>query len=150
MEDHPMYSPVHRYARNIIVSLDNWLNGWVDWNIVLDRNGGPNHVGNFCGAPIMIDTASGYVYYTPIFHILSQLSQTIRPGDRAVQTSLSLPDVSPDQIHVCATISTSNLLSVQILNTAKQPYLSALVISDSFAKIEIEPNSLKTYRLQLS
>ena len=54
--DHPIYTPVHRYARNIIVSLDHWVSGWVDWNIVLDQEGGPNHVGNFCGAPIMIDT----------------------------------------------------------------------------------------------
>ncbi len=54
--DHPVYTPVHRYARNIIVSIDHWLQGWIDWNIVLDRNGGPNHAGNYCGAPIMIDT----------------------------------------------------------------------------------------------
>ncbi|MCW8834191.1 MAG: glycosyl hydrolase, partial [Colwellia sp.] len=53
-ENHPIYTPVHRYARNIIVSLNHWLEGWIDWNIVLDKNGGPNHVGNFCGAPIMI------------------------------------------------------------------------------------------------
>ena len=55
-KDHPMYTPVHRYARNIIVSIDHWMQGWIDWNIVLDKNGGPNHVGNYCGAPIMIDT----------------------------------------------------------------------------------------------
>ena len=64
MEDHPIYTPVHRYARNIIVSIDHWLKGWIDWNVVLDQRGGPNHVGNFCGAPIMIDTESKQVYYT--------------------------------------------------------------------------------------
>jgi glucosylceramidase len=65
VEDHPIYTPVHRYARNIIVSLDHWVSGWVDWNLVLDRHGGPNHVGNFCGAPIMIDTQTGEIHYTP-------------------------------------------------------------------------------------
>ena len=60
--DHPLYTPTHRYARNIIVSLNHWVTGWIDWNIVLDARGGPNHVGNYCGAPIMIDTDSGRVY----------------------------------------------------------------------------------------
>jgi glucosylceramidase len=39
VEDHPAYTPVHRYARNIIVSIDHWLQGWIDWNIILDRTG---------------------------------------------------------------------------------------------------------------
>ena len=87
--DHPIYTPVHRYARNIIVSLDHWVSGWVDWNIVLDRDGGPNHVGNFCGAPIMIDAETGQIYYTPIYYVLAQFSRTIRPGDKAVQADRS-------------------------------------------------------------
>ena len=74
-DDHPIYTPVHRYARNIIVSIDHWLNGWIDWNVVLDQRGGPNHVGNFCGAPIMIDLESKHIYYTPIYYILSAIQQ---------------------------------------------------------------------------
>ena len=93
-EDHPMYTPVHRYARNIIVSLNHGVAGWIDWNIVLDRQGGPNHVGNFCGAPIMIDLQSGYVYYTPVYYVLAQLSRTIRPGDRAVQVTKHLDELT--------------------------------------------------------
>jgi len=45
-EDHPVYTPVHRYARNIIVSLDHWVKGWIDWNVILDQDGGPNHENN--------------------------------------------------------------------------------------------------------
>jgi glucosylceramidase len=150
IEDHPMYTPVHRYARNIIVSINNWLGGWIDWNIVLDRNGGPNHVGNFCGAPIMIDTDTGSIYYTPIYHILAQLSRTIRPGDRAVQTTLSLPDVDCDLIHACATINQDNLLSIQVLNTGKAAFECALKIGSEYADIEIEPNCLKTFQIQLT
>ncbi|MDZ7636474.1 MAG: hypothetical protein U5L72_19440 [Bacteroidales bacterium] len=66
-EDHPVYTPVHRYARNIIVSIDHWLTGWIDWNVVLDHIGGPNHVGNYCGAPVMINTETGHIYYTPVY-----------------------------------------------------------------------------------
>jgi len=149
VEDHPIYTPVHRYARNIIVSLDHWVSGWIDWNVVLDKNGGPNHVGNFCGAPIMVDTASKDVYYTPIYYVLSQFSRTIRPGDRAVKTSLQKDSLSPDDLHACATLSPAGMLSVQILNTTLEPLDYNLQIGDRFARIRITANSLQTVRVQL-
>lgn len=149
IEDHPAYTPVHRYARNIIVSIDHWLGGWIDWNIILDHNGGPNHVGNFCGAPIMIDTNTKEVYYTPIYYILAQFSRTIRPGDKAVQTKQSLNGLDEDSLHACATINKDNLLSVQLLNTTKKPIEYSLKIGDKYAAITIDANSVQTVQVQL-
>ena len=149
MEDHPIYTPVHRYARNIIVSIDHWLKGWIDWNVVLDKRGGPNHVGNFCGAPIMIDTESKQVYYTPIYYILAQFSRTIRPGDKAVQTDKIISGLDSDALHTCATINNANLLSVQLLNTTKEPLEFSLQIDDQYALIKMVPNSVQTVRVQL-
>ena len=149
VEDHPIYTPVHRYARNIIVSLDHWMRGWVDWNIVLDQNGGPNHVGNFCGAPIMIDTESKQVYYTPIYYVLAQFSKTIRPGDKAVQTEKQLAGLGSDDLHACATVNRDNLLSVQLLNTTKVPIRYQLQIGGRYAEITIAANAVQTVRVQL-
>lgn len=81
------------------------MSGWVDWNVVLDRQGGPNHVGNFCGAPIMIDKTTQEVYYTPIYDVLAQFSRTIRPGDRAVATRRVLNGLDADALHACATLN---------------------------------------------
>ncbi|WP_318837915.1 glycoside hydrolase family 30 protein [Neiella holothuriorum] len=148
-EDHPIYTPVHRYARNIIVSLDHWMEGWVDWNIALDHNGGPNHVGNFCGAPIMIDTNTGEIYYTPVFHVLSQFSRTIRPGDVAVQTSIDRGDLGDDSLHTSATLSEDNVLTVQLLNTTKQSVDYVLEIGAQTAQITIDANAVQTVRVQL-
>lgn len=148
-EDHPIYTPVHRYARNIIVSFNNWMSGWIDWNIVLDHNGGPNHVGNFCGAPIMIDTNTGEVYYTPIYHVLAQFSKTIRPGDKALQANKTLDGLDDDALHASATINDDNLVSVQLLNTTKQPIEYALKIGDQHAKVLIAANAIQTVQLQL-
>ncbi|MBN2091122.1 glycosyl hydrolase, partial [candidate division KSB1 bacterium] len=141
-DDHPAYTPVHRYARNIIVSIDHWLQGWIDWNLVLDRDGGPNHVGNYCGAPIMIDTKSKHVYYTPIFYILAQFSRTIRPGDKAVQTHQQLSGLDSDALHACATINSGMLLSVQLLNTTKNPIEYHLQIGKQYATLAIAANSV--------
>ncbi len=147
--DHPIYTPVHRYARNIIVSLDHWVSGWIDWNVVLDQNGGPNHVGNFCGAPIMIDVNAQHVYYTPIYYVLAQFSRTIRPGDKAVQTERALAGLDPDALHTCATLNRDKVLSIQVLNTQKQAITYNLQIGDQFAEVIIPANSVQTVRVQL-
>jgi len=149
VEDHPIYTPVHRYARNIIVSLDHWMSGWIDWNVVLDKDGGPNHVGNFCGAPIMIDTQKQYVYYTPVYYVLSQFSRTIRPGDRAVMTRLSRENLGADDLHACATLSPEGILSVQLLNTTWEPIAYNLQIGDLYAPVKIAANSVQTVRIKL-
>ncbi len=147
--EHPIYTPVHRYARNIIISLNHWMEGWVDWNAVLDQNGGPNHAGNFCGAPIMIDVETGQIYYTPIYDVLAQFSKTIRPGDKAVQADKHLVNLDDDALHTSATINGDNLLSVQLLNTTKQPISYHLVIGAQKAQINLPANSLQTVRVQL-
>ena len=140
---------MHRYARNIIVSFNNWLEGWIDWNIVLDQDGGPNHVGNFCGAPIMIDTRTREIYYTPLYYILAQFSKTIRPGDKAVQTYAILDGLNDDTLHASATLNSADLLSVQLLNTSKQSIRYMLQIGAQHAEIDISANSLQTVRVQL-
>jgi glucosylceramidase len=148
-EDHPIYTPVHRYARNIIVSIDHWLRGWIDWNAVLDHNGGPNHVGNYCGAPVMINTETRDVYYTPVYYILAQLSKTIRPGDHAVATKKNAEGLDPDALHACATLNDKNLLTVQVLNTTKGEIRLSLQVRGQYAEINSEANSLKTIQIQL-
>ncbi|MBN2864239.1 MAG: hypothetical protein JXN62_13810 [Bacteroidales bacterium] len=148
-EDHPIYTPVHRYAKNIIVSIDHWLRGWIDWNVVLDHNGGPNHAGNYCGAPIMINTETGQIYYTPVYHILAQFSKTIRPGDKAVKTSMILDGPAEDNLYTCATLNKEKILSVQVLNTSSEKILYQIEIKNQHAKIIIDANALQTVQIKL-
>jgi len=148
-DDHPIYTPVHRYARNIIVSFNHWMSGWIDWNIVLDQDGGPNHVGNFCGAPIMINTTTGQVYYTPIYYVLAQFSRTIRPGDKAVQAIKYLDGLDDDVLHASATINVKKLLSIQLLNTSKKPVSFKLQIGIQNAEVTVPANAVQTIRVQL-
>jgi glucosylceramidase len=148
-DDHPIYTPVHRYARDIIVGINHWLRGWIDWNVVLDKRGGPNHVGNYCGAPIMIDLDSKHIYYTPIYYILRQFSRTIRPGDRAVETEKVLDGLGNDALYACATINDSNVLTIQMLNTTKRPIPYSLQIDDQYVALIMDSNAVQTVRIQL-
>ncbi len=74
------WAPAERYARNMIGDFNNGLCGFIDWNIALDLQGGPNHVGNFCHAPILVDTQSGDVRVQPSFHYIAHFSKFIRAG----------------------------------------------------------------------
>ena len=54
--------------------LNRWTVGWIDWNLLLDERGGPNHVGNFCSAPILADTARGVLMHQSAFWVLGHFA----------------------------------------------------------------------------
>ena len=56
-----------RYGFSMIRDFNRGTVGWTDWNLLLDQTGGPNHVSNFCFAPIHGDTSTGELIYTPTY-----------------------------------------------------------------------------------
>lgn len=85
--DRYQYWPhAERYGRSIINDFNNGTVGWTDWNILLDQGGGPNHVGNFCFAPIHGDTDAGELIYTPTYYYIGHFSKFIRPGAKRIST----------------------------------------------------------------
>lgn len=75
-----------RYGRSIINDFNNGTVGWTDWNILLNQEGGPNHVGNYCFAPIHGDTEAGDLIYTPTYFYIGHFSKFIRPGAKRIST----------------------------------------------------------------
>lgn len=75
------------YAHEIIGDLEAGANGIIDWNILLDANGGPNHVGNYCDAPIMYDTASGSLNVRLPFSYIGHFSRFVQPGAKRMLTT---------------------------------------------------------------
>lgn len=75
-----------RYGRSMINDFNNGTVGWTDWNILLDERGGPNHVENFCFAPMHADTKTGELIYTPSYYYIGHFSKFIRPDAKRVST----------------------------------------------------------------
>jgi glucosylceramidase len=73
-----------RYGHHIIGDLNHWTNGWVDWNMVLDQMGGPNHAGNLCDAPIIVEPNTDTIYYQNSYYYLGHFSKFIRPGAKRI------------------------------------------------------------------
>lgn len=104
-----------RYGENILRDLSHWSAGWTDWNLLLDERGGPNHVGNFCAAPIMADTKTGALRYLPSFYYLGHFSKFIRPGARRIATAST-----DDTLLGVAFLNPDNTLAVVVLNLTGQ------------------------------
>lgn len=86
-KDHPPYRPFYRYARDLVQGLNHGLVGWIDWNMVLNTRGGPNHARNFCLAPVMVDSGRDHVYFTPLYYAVAHVSKFIRPGAHRIGLS---------------------------------------------------------------
>lgn len=77
------------YAHDIIGNLNAGSSGWIDWNLILDESGGPNHVGNVCDAPMRANLTKNELYVHPQFFFLGHFSKYILPGSKHLQTSVT-------------------------------------------------------------
>ena len=75
-----------RYATSIINDLNRWTVGWIDWNLILNEQGGPNHVGNYCSAPIIVDTRTQNLLYQSSYYYIGHFSRFILPGDKIINS----------------------------------------------------------------
>lgn len=90
-----------RYAHNIINDLNSGCSLWFDWNLFLDIEGGPNHVGNNCDAPILIDTKTGEYALQSSYYYIGHFSRFIKPGATRIENSLlpcAVPSASDGQM----------------------------------------------------
>ena len=76
-----------KYAHEYIGDLKHGANALIDWNLYLDQIGGPNHVANYCNAPVMCDVDAGTVQPLPSYAFIRALGQAIQPGATRVETS---------------------------------------------------------------
>ena len=88
-DKYQFWANAERYGNSIINDFNNGTVGWTDWNILLNQNGGPNHVENFCFAPIHGDTQKGELIYTPTYYYIGHFSKFIRPGAKRISTTSS-------------------------------------------------------------
>jgi len=99
------------FGRSMIMDLNNWASGWVAWNVILDEHGGPNHLGNYCMAPIICNTKSGELTYMNSFYYLGHFSRFIRPGARRIVCSSNA-----DVLLATAFLNENGTIAVVVMN----------------------------------
>lgn len=136
---HPKYVPVYRYARDIIGCLNNWVDGWIDWNMVLDRQGGPNWFKNWCVAPVIVDPEADEVYFTPLYYTLSHFSRYIRPGAKRIGF-----EHSDEDLLVTAAQNPDGSLAVVLLNQGSEKKQISLSLGEKVKNISINAQAIQT------
>ena len=121
-----------RYARSIINDLNRWTVGWIDWNLVLDETGGPNHVGNLCSAPVLVDRATGTLLRQSSFYYLGHFSRCVQPGAHRVLCAASRSVlecsafVNPDGSTATVVLNRSDAALDFVLRLAGQDFVAQL------------------------
>ena len=97
-----------RYATSIINDLNRWTVAWLDWNILLDDKGGPNHVGNYCSAPIIANTRKQEIMFQSSYFYIGHFSRFLKPGDQIIESE----NTTKNLLSVSALSKSGNVISV--------------------------------------
>jgi glucosylceramidase len=142
-EKYQFWPNAERYGRSMINDFNKGTVGWTDWNILLDQNGGPNHVGNFCFAPVHADTDSGELIYTPSYYYIGHFSKFIRPNAKRVSTVSS-------RSHLLSTsfINEDGTMVTIVMNQSDLEITYKLNIEAKTAEVSIPPHAMQTLIIQ--
>lgn len=128
-----------RYGRSMINDFNNGTVGWTDWNVLLDEMGGPNHVKNYCFAPIHADTRSGQLIYTNAYYYIGHFSKFIKPGAKRIISSASR---SP--LLTTAFKNEDGKIAVVVMNTGDKEMPFHLWLGGKAAPVRSLPHSIMT------
>ncbi len=127
------------YAHDIMGNLNSGMTGFIDWNIFLDEKGGPNHVGNYCDAPIMVDTRTGELMVKLSFDYIGHFSKYIAPGARRIGLSKYT-----SELEVTAFKNPDGTLVLVALNATVKPLPVILRLNGKLIEFEVAESSMAT------
>ena len=128
-----------QYGRSMINDFNSGAVGWTDWNVLLDETGGPNHVQNFCFAPVHADTRTGELIYTNSYYYIGHFSKFMRPGARRIASS-----PSRSQLLSTAFLNPDGKVSVVVMNKSDKKISYFLWLDGNAAEVSSLPHSIQT------
>jgi len=127
------------YGRSMINDFNDGAVGWTDWNVLLDEQGGPNHVGNFCFAPVHADTKTGELTYTNSYYYIGHFSKFVRPGARKIASA-----PSRSALLSAAFVNPDGKVSVVVMNRGDKEIPYFLWVDGHAAEVSSLPHSIQT------
>ena len=138
----PMFAP-RKYAHDIIGDLNAGMSAFYDWNLLLDEEGGPNHVGNYCEAPFLYDTQTKTLHERPAFAYITHFSKYIRPGAKRIAFSRYAA-----QLEVTAFKNPDGTIALVVLNDSDETMPAFIRINNQTAEITAPKQSISTAIIQ--
>jgi glucosylceramidase len=131
-----------RYARSMIQDINHWTVGWIDWNLLLNEQGGPNHVGNLCSAPIMVNTALDrpQVMVQGSYYYLGHFARFVKQGAKRVLCATSKHD-----LEATAFLNLDGSSVAVVMNRTESAIDFNLKLSHQRASVQLPARSIATY-----
>jgi glucosylceramidase len=127
-------------AKNIILDLNNWANGWVFWNLILDQNNGPRHAGGLYGSNIVnAYLTSGKITYNPPHYVFGHFSRFIKQGAKRIPCTSN-----SDDFIATAFVNPDRKIAVVILNLKNSELKGQVWIEGKVLKFKSPANGLIT------
>ncbi len=133
------WTNAEKFGSSMIKDFNNGTVGWTFWNVLLDETGGPNHVNNFCFAPIHADTKKGTLIYTPTYYYIGHFSKFIRPNAKRVSTVTS-------KSHLLSTsfLNEDGSMVTVVMNQSTDTIKYKLYIDSKAVEETILPHAIQT------
>lgn len=128
-----------RLSHEIIGDLNNGMTAFYDWNLLLDEEGGPNHVSNFCHAPFLYDREKNRLQPQLILYHFFHFSHYIVSGARRIGFSKYT-----DKLDVTAFENNDGSLVAIVLNRSEEKIPIVLRVEEQIAEWVVEPESITT------
>jgi glucosylceramidase len=128
-----------RYGKSMINDFNNGTVAWTDWNILLNQEGGPNHVGNLCFAPVHGNTATDELNFTNSYYYIGHFSKFVRPGAKRL-ASVS----STNNLLTTAFRNPDDSIAVVVLNQSEQTVDYSLSMEGKTSQLSMLPHSIQT------
>ncbi|MBN9418066.1 MAG: glycoside hydrolase family 30 protein [Candidatus Eremiobacteraeota bacterium] len=127
------------YGHSMINDFNHWATGWTDWNVLLDEEGGPNHVKNFCFAPVHADTRKGTLHYQNSYYYIGHFSKYVRPGAQRLACTSTQAD-----LEATAFENTDGSKVAVMMNRTDKAQNADLWVNGKAAKVPLPPHSIAT------
>ncbi|UCH14376.1 MAG: glycoside hydrolase family 30 protein [Bacteroidales bacterium] len=129
-----------RIAKNMILDLNNWTNGWTYWNLLLDENRGPRHAGGLGGTSIVtVNTRTDELFFHPPFYYFGHFSRFIRPGAKRIACTSN-----NDDFLATAFINTNDEVAVVVLNLSDADRIFQLWVDGKAVKYSAPAHAIFT------
>lgn len=120
------------------------VNGYVDWNIILDAQGGPNYVSNVVDAFIIANDDFTEIYKQPLFYAAAHFSKFIVPTSKRIDIQIGGDDAA--NLSSLAFRRPDGQVVAIVYNKHPQKVISLNIIDALKGRfnIELQPKSLNT------
>ena len=131
------------YGKDIITDLNNGTVGWMDWNLALDMEGGPNWAGNNCDALVLCDSYNDAFYMQPMFYYFAHFTKFMTPDSVSIRAELN---VSGD-VRCTACKTPDNQIVVVVQNASDQsPSYWINIENHGYLHVDnMAPHSIRTF-----